>query len=63
MTQAWFKIIEHLLFIKVNRAVNMAWKFSCYFGINVACRKVEGITCQEERRILDHMKTKSLIQT
>jgi len=54
MTKAWFKIIEHLLFIKVNRTVNMALKFSCYLGINVACRKVEGITCQEERRILDH---------
>jgi hypothetical protein len=54
MTKAWFKIIEHLLFIKVNRTVNMALRFSCYFGKNVACRKVEGITCQEERRILDH---------
>jgi hypothetical protein len=39
----------------------MALKFSCCFGINVGCRKVEGITCQEERRILDHYETKSLI--
>jgi hypothetical protein len=53
MTKTWFKIID-LLFIKVKRAINMALKFSCCFGINVARRKVEGITCHEKRRILDH---------
>jgi hypothetical protein len=39
----------------------MVLKFSCYSGINVACRKVERIHARKREEFLIIMKTKSLI--
>jgi hypothetical protein len=49
-----FKITEHPLFLKTTRAVNFAMQRSKDVGIELKRRKVEAITYEEERLILDH---------
>ncbi|KAG0571738.1 hypothetical protein KC19_VG038500 [Ceratodon purpureus] len=49
-----FKITEHPLFMKTTRAVNSAMKKSRDGGVEIKRRKVESITYEEERRMLDH---------
>jgi hypothetical protein len=44
----------------VNGVINVALNLSCDFGINVTHRKVEGITYEEERRILYHHENRTI---
>jgi hypothetical protein len=59
--KVWFKIIEHPLFIKVNRVINVALNLTCDSRINVAIENWKGLHMKKREESSIIMKIKPFI--